>query len=1054
MYTPDSSIIDNRKLKLFEELNKILQEQKVLDIASGYFNLSGFQLVKDEIRNVKKFRLLIGKVPEVDDKKIPDFFEPYQYYTGRIKTDLEDQDFKKENKTAAIDFIKFLKRPSVEVRLYDKGFLHGKAYIFEKIAITGSSNFTYSGLTSNTELNAVLDAAHAKYIREEWFQKFWKESKDFKKDLIRIYEESKFGTKEYLPYEIYIKSLYELQKDDIEALTKEEIPKELPESVVDLTTFQEDAVKRIYTRLKQYNGVLIADSVGLGKTWIAKKIIEDFGFYRRRKFLVICPAQLDDMWRKELKELGVSENIIHQEELGKENLSLPELERKHRLNLKEIALIVIDESHNFRNPLSNRYENLYSLIEKAQSQKPAPKVALMTATPMNNTLWDLYFQLMLVALNNKKIFIKDGIFNLEKEFRKAQEKADLSRLNDVLQLISIRRTRQYIQENYPEAKIKTPEGKWEKVIFPKRSLKDINYSLDQSYRGFYREIANKIEKELTMAYYVLEDYRIVGKADALELGRMKGLVGIFRTLFLKRLESSIEAFRKSIDNQIKFLHQFKKYLSEGKVLRKKFYLKYFSFFEEEIDNVVILNEVKKNLEKINLNEYNREKLFNDLERDIEIFKDIYQKVSPITTNEDTKLITLKNHLLELKDQGKIIIFSYYTDTLSYIFESLQKDRVFLKKLGKKILRIDGSFPVTKRIEIVNQFMEGDIDILFSTDILSEGQNLQKAKIIINYDLHWNPTRMIQRAGRIDRIGSPFKEISIYNFFPEKELELLLELVKALQNKISVINETIGLDASVLGETISPKVFGVILNLRGDEKTKAQTLRDLEEEQFGGGESFWQPLKNFGLEKLQEFVEKLPYAIQSGLKKNFRGIYFYYQYENDYHFWFLYDVLHKEFITNKSEILKFITCSPKEPRVIPKDINAYAINDLVKKEIQELFSRSLLEAEVRTPSGKKDKFIVDMMDEISHIKKEFLMEDDTITKEKIEIILKKLNEISFTKKRMQFLRRIWRNYKQSKNWRKFVSALNTFLKEKAIYPSEKKEEFDEKKLKLICVDYIS
>lgn len=149
--------------------------------------------------------------------------------------------------------------------------------------------------------------------------------------------------------------------------------------------------------------------------------------------------------------------------------------------------------------------------------------------------------------------------------------------------------------------------------------------------------------------------------------------------------------------------------------------------------------------------------------------------------------------------------------------------------------------------------------------------------------------MIQRAGRIDRIGSPYKEIFIYNFYPEKELESLLELVKILQGKIQMINETIGLDASVLGEAINPKVFGIIRDLRGTKDKKEQVLKELEEEQFGGGELFWQPLKDFGLEKLKEFCESLPYGIQSGLKKGIEGIFFYYKYDEDYHLWFLYDV---------------------------------------------------------------------------------------------------------------------------------------------------------------------
>jgi len=326
VYRPESLIIDNNKLKLSEELNRILKEQTSLDVASAYFNIAGFQLIKDSLSGAERFRLLIGTSPQMGER-MPDIFQHEKIYKERFREDLEDEAFERDKKETVVSLIELFKNPQWEIRLYDRGFLHGKAYIFDKLAIVGSSNFTYSGFTSNTELNAVLDEAHARYIREEWFERLWNESRDFKEEFIRILDESKFGTKEYPPYHIFIKSLYELQKEDI--LFEYDTPSALPSSEVDLANFQDDAVRRIYSRLRAYNGVLIADSVGLGKTWIAKKIIEDFGFYRRRRFVVICPASVDEpLWRPALKDIGVSENIIHQEELGKEDLDFTALEKR------------------------------------------------------------------------------------------------------------------------------------------------------------------------------------------------------------------------------------------------------------------------------------------------------------------------------------------------------------------------------------------------------------------------------------------------------------------------------------------------------------------------------------------------------------------------------------------------------------------------------------------------------------------------------------------------------------------------------------------------------
>jgi len=1044
MYRPDGLIIDNNNLKLSEELNNILKEQKSLDIASAYFSIKGFQIIKDALSKIQKFRLLIGTSPQTDEQK-PDLFQPEELYKKKFREDLENEIFERDKKEAVVALISLLENQYWEVRLFDKGFLHGKAYIFDKLAIIGSSNFTYSGFTSNTELNAVLDEAHARYVREEWFNKFWEPARDFKYEFIKILNESKFGTKEYLPYHIFIKSLYELQKEDI--LFQYEPPEIFPESEVDLANFQEDAVKRIYSRLKTYSGVLIADSVGLGKTWIAKKIIEDFGFYRRKRFVIVCPASVDQtLWRPALIDIGVSENIIHHEELGKEELDFNEIEEKLHFKLEDVSLIVVDESHNFRNPFSNRYENLFTMIEKA-GNKQKPKILLLTATPMNNTHWDLYFQLMLLAQNNKRIFFKEGIFDIEKQFKKA-DRGDISQIGDILQIISIRRTRQYIQNNYPDAKYKNDQGDWVKIRFPERELFEINYSLDDTYQGLYSQIAEKIEKGLNLAYYRLEEYRIFGKKDEMELGRMKALGGILQTLLLKRLESSVEAFRKSIQTQIDFLTAFKDIFKQGKILRKKFYNKYLAYFEEEAESSsYLIEELEKNLEPVNMREFDSKRFFKDLDNDISVFNDIKNLVLTIDKDQDAKLKTLKKRLIELKNKGKVLLFSFYADTIDYLYESLVADDNFYNQEKGRVAKLTGSFTQLRRKNVIDQFLNGNVDVLLSTDILSEGQNLQKAKIVINYDLHWNPVRMIQRAGRIDRIGSPYDKIFIYNFYPEKELESLLELVKILQGKIQMINETIGLDASILGETINPKVFGIIRELRGTKDEKEKVLKELEEEQFGGGEFFWQPLKDFG------FGESLPHGIQSGLQRGFRGIFFYYKYDEDYHFWFLYDVISEDFIYNKTEILNYISCKENEKRVIPEDLDIFEIHNKVREKIKNLFSEGLITTHIRTTQGRMEKILTDIRDELDFIIEDYLDENDPLA-DKINKIIDKLNNVAITKLRMRKIRRIWRNYKDSKNWHTLIISLHDLLKEKPENEVDILENFKEENLKLICVDYIT
>lgn len=439
-----------------------------------------------------------------------------------------------------------------------------------------------------------------------------------------------------------------------------------------------------------------------------------------------------------------------------------------------------------------------------------------------------------------------------------------------------------------------------------------------------------ITEKLTMAYYRILEYRKtekLSKDEEMVLGRMVALEGIFRTILLKRLESSVESFRKSVSNHVNFLQKFKEYLEKGKFLTKKSFYKYVSNLDEET-----AEEFLDELEDKNLEDYRKEELFRDIEKDIALFNEMGKKVEAIDTEVDAKLTELKKRLLELSKKGQVVIFTYYADTLDYIYQQVSEDPLFstirIEKISGKIAS------ASKRTEIVNDFMNGKVDILMSTDVLSEGMNLQKARYLINYDLHWNPTRMIQRAGRIDRIGSPFNEIYVYNFFPEEELEDLLRLVEVLQNKIRNIDNSIGLDATVLGEEVNPKVFGIIRRIKEQDTT---IFDELEKEVFGGGEKFYQPLKDYLKARATQELEAIPLGIYSGLKRGIKGIFFYYKYGEGFHFWFFYDLLTDEKITNKTKILDYISCPPEEVREIPDFFEkVYDLNSKTIKDIEEIY----------------------------------------------------------------------------------------------------------------------
>lgn len=357
-------IIDNSDVTLARYLNEILQDcpDTQLDIATAFFQIQAYSMLRKNLQEVKRFRLLLGKSPEIpSDKTLGNEL------LNIVKQEVETLELTKEKQDDVQTLIEFLKRNNVEVRLYEKGFLHGKAYIFDNIVIIGSSNFTPSGLTHNTELNSVALEAEANYTRQKWFEKFWAESTDFKQQLLSLLENSRYGDKEYSPYEVYIKALYELQKDDITPASGQ-VSTLLPGSKVELSEFQQDAVDRIFSRLKKYHAVLVADSVGLGKTWIAKKIIEEFGFFRRKSFLIICPAQLrEGLWKPEIKAIDLPENILSQEELAAEDF-FEKAQKAVGGKLDQIELVVVDESHNLRNPYltDGKTSSLWSTITYPQ----------------------------------------------------------------------------------------------------------------------------------------------------------------------------------------------------------------------------------------------------------------------------------------------------------------------------------------------------------------------------------------------------------------------------------------------------------------------------------------------------------------------------------------------------------------------------------------------------------------------------------------------------------------------------------------------------------------
>lgn len=1006
-------VIDNTEHTLANVLNALLQNRygDEVDIATAYFSIRGYQQVRHTLPNIQHFRLLLG-----DDPQSAENIGLKPDAAAYLRGELNAEPLTEATQLLVEEIIRFLYRDDVHVRLYlghdpngtgQRRFLHAKCYLFYGgqhsildrfnpiVGIVGSSNFTGPGLTTNRELNLVhktlLDEdeiedtqasrevvylsetsvreinivpENRRLIKSEvgaraildlvgWYDKQWKLAVDHKPHLIELLENSKFGGREYTPYEIYLKALYEYFRDDLD--TDFSLPP--TRSAVELSEFQEDAVKKARRILARYDGVIVGDSVGLGKTWIGKKLLEDRAYHLRQKALIVCPAALKSMWEAELQAATIAARIVTQERLGQKDFDVRDL--------RDVDIILVDEAHNFRNRRAQRYQNLERIIaanNRRGRDGDRKKVILLTATPINNNIFDLYNQINLFTGGDRTYFAAAGIGDLYNYFlaaRRSSFEEGSIRIFNLLEEVVIRRTRQFIRRAYPEATIR---GK--KITWPERRLRTIEYDLEATYTGFYGQIVRRIDG-LRLAHYNLENFKKKGQEqDDFELGRQEALVGIFKSRFLKRLESSIDAFRVSIRRALEFVKTFAEYVQDDIILDAASFQTALRLLEtddedtddgiptsraEEIDAQAEARALIEPLPRLDPTKYDRRKLHHALSTDIDALTEIWDEIKRIKVDQDAKLRQLKSLLESDLHGAKVLIFTYYKDTARYLYRALtsEANQGWLEAMGNPNVRvIDSSVKTTDRLRLVESFAPGannrpeiagtnqEVDIMIATDVLSEGQNLQDCGYLINYDLHWNPTRMVQRAGRIDRLGSQFEILSIYNLFPERELEALLGLVKSLTSKIDTINQTGFLDASVLGEVVTPRDFNTLKRIAEEDNSVIEEQESFIE--LASSEVLLAQLQRILATEARKWVTDLDDGIHSGIEKgNAKGIFFYFTAprsngEGRQHFWRYYDLQTRQIEDNRYPIMQLIACGPDTPRFPPPyaEINIYDIQDRI------------------------------------------------------------------------------------------------------------------------------
>ncbi|MCY3850951.1 MAG: helicase-related protein [Acidimicrobiaceae bacterium] len=765
-----------------------------LSIASGYVNLGGLHHVATTVSDDRKTRLLLGVAPE------PGL--GHQLPVSRFELALEglraDRDLARfppsraATKLVALDA--WLDRPNVEVRRYTSQFLHGKAYLFgnqddARAALVTSANLTGAGLFSNLELGLVQYDPPVAQQAVAWFDCLWDSAEEFKHELRGLL----FPEVGLLsPRDIYLRALLEL-------LDPEDEQAEGPTpTAVELASFQRDGFRRALGILERHHGVIYADGVGTGKTEIGVALIEEYALRRGVHALAVAPAQLVDYWKQKLDQARVPAQVISYHQLANDEQlaspGTPSTRRYLHSDKDAYRLVVMDEGHALRTPGTTWYRAVSRLLGGRQKD-----LALLTATPINNGLWDLYHLVMTFA-HHDRAFASHGIPSLRRLFLRAgANERDPENLNpDVLfslaDMVSVRRDRRFIELHYPNETF--PDGT--PVSFPAPELSTERYDLDTAYPGLVRTITTHIAS-LSMARYRPSSYRL----DREETRQEAVLSALLQSAVLKRFESCWNACLLTLDRMINAHTVFLDSWDQGKVLsgdalREAAVL--------DLDETGLAEWAEENLDETDVESADRfdpnfrEEVLNDRRRLVATAEALRE----LSAKNDPKLDLLKR-LLEGVPSEKVIIFSAFADTVRYLDEHLPdpingRDRVTVvgaETSPDERTRMLARFCPESVVDPGYVPLDGEVDLLLSNDVLSEGQNLQQAAAVISYDMPWNPQRVVQRYGRVVRLKSPHPSVFLVTMLPEQgDLEMILQLETAIRRKI-VAAQPYGMEIEVV-----------------------------------------------------------------------------------------------------------------------------------------------------------------------------------------------------------------------------------------------------------------
>ncbi len=881
---------------LLEKIEGVFKYRKVhfFDALVGYFRASGYFRIRKFIQQTPHIRILVGinvdkLTYQANQQGLlfnPNAEQSQEEFFNEIKRNIQGAKYDKEVEDGMYQFIEDIMFGKITIRIHPKQNIHAKIYIFrEEIyhphgygsVITGSSNLTEAGLEKNFEFNVELRNDDDIQFATETFEKLWDESVEIDITHIDKIKKESYLNPDFTPYEVYLKFLLEYfgRSIDFDPNSVSDLPKGYKK-----LSYQIDAVNDGYAKMMKHNGFFLSDVVGLGKTvvsaLIAKKFFFSNGFPTHRShILVIVPPAMKSNWEDTLDEFKL------------DNFKVITNGSIHKIKSPELYdLIIVDEAHKFRTNTASMYNELQKLcktkVKRYNGSLHDKKVILVSATPLNNKPEDIA-NLVYLFQDSKDSTLEEG--NLQRFFReqidkynKIKKENDIAKIADeiksiyekirakVVEPLTVRRTRTDLMENEAYCKDLEEQG----IHFPKVKAPDkIYYELDDELETLYdNTIVYLSHKTKGLQYYRYQAIKYLKEekkkkyksADRISIQ----LAGIMKTLLVKRIDSSFYAFKQSL----------KRYYEANKVMLDMFAngtiyiapnLKVNELLsdgkEEELIKLIEENQHTDPTIEICKPEDFVDGFVEGIKADDKILKELVSMWDAVDVDPklDKFIKYLNNQLFDktINHEGKLVIFSESKETTKYLFDSLKAygfNRILTVQSDNRGIKM----PVLKENFDANYKgdKKNDYDIVISTEVLAEGVNLHRANVIVNYDTPWNSTRLMQRIGRVNRIGSTAKEVYIFNFFPTSKVNNDIELEKKAKMKLFAFHAALGEDSQIYSTDENPESFGLFdkdIDEERDEKLRyLMWLRQLKKDD----------------PDLIKRISKLPLRVRTGRKSKF------------------------------------------------------------------------------------------------------------------------------------------------------------------------------------------